>query len=107
MLQRLSKNYDIPVQGITQGGRTMNEPMTKVEAWLEEGTIRHEHNPVLAWNVANATMRRSSTGLMYLDKSNVTRRIDGLAAVLDGLAGAIVDPMAGPSIYETRGLFVI
>ena len=100
LLNRLYNNHGVPVRGISQGPVTMNEPMTRLEAMILDGTLRHDGHPVLTWNVSNATVRTTSTGLMHLDKSSATQRIDGLAALIDALAGFVADPSNGPSVYD-------
>lgn len=107
LLNRLFNDRGLPVRGLPQGPITMNEPMVRLEELIARRQIRHGGNPILAWNVANAVVRRNSTGLMHLDKSQATERIDGLAAMLDALRGAIDDPDNGPSVYESRGLLVL
>lgn len=100
LLNRLFNNHGIPVKGITQGPVQLNEPMVKLEAMLLDGTLRHDGNAVLTWNISNANVRTTSTGLMHLDKSSATQRIDGLAALVDALAGFVADPNHGPSVYD-------
>jgi hypothetical protein len=52
---------------------------------------------------------RGSTGLMHLDKSSATERIDGLAAVIDAIAALVADPDndTEQSVYETKGIAYI
>ncbi len=109
MLSRLFNYHELPVQGIPQGPVTLNEAMVKVETMLLNQTIRHTGNPVLNWNVANANVERNKTGLMYLNKSGTTFRIDGVAALVNAVTAAIADGAtdAGPSVYDTRGVFVL
>jgi phage terminase large subunit-like protein len=104
LLSRLFNAHHLPVRGLAQGPITLNEPMVRLEAMILGGRVRHTDSPVLAWNVANAVMRKNATGLMYLDKSEATRRIDGLAATLDALKGWIDGEGEAPSPYtESRG----
>lgn len=107
LLSRLFNLHGLPIKGISQGPVTLNEPMTRLEAMVLDRTLRHDDNPVLAWNVANATVKKGSTGLMHLDKSSATGRIDGLAAAIDAIAAATGDDSAGPSVYEGRGVLLI
>lgn len=107
LLSRLFNAYGLNVKGIPQGPITLNEPMCKLEAMILDRTLRHTGHPILAWNVANATVRVASTGLMHLDKGGSTFRIDGLAAVIDAVAAYVGDPDAGESIYESRGILTI
>jgi phage terminase large subunit-like protein len=91
LLSRLFNNHGLPVEGIPQGPITLNEPMTRLEAMILDEKIRHTDHPVLNWNVANAVTKKTSTGLMHLDKSTTTSRIDGLAALINSLAAWMRD----------------
>jgi phage terminase large subunit-like protein len=95
------------VFGVPQGPVTLNEPMVRLENMILSREVRHANNPVLTWNVANATARKGSTGLMHLDKSSRTNRIDGLAGVLNGLVAAVADGDAGGSVYDGRGIVFV
>jgi phage terminase large subunit-like protein len=107
LLSRLHNLHALPVEGISQGPVTMNEPTRRFEELLVSGKVRHGGNPVLGWNVANAVVRRNSTGLMHLDKESATERIDGLAATLNALAAANGCTDNEPSVYESRGLLFL
>jgi phage terminase large subunit-like protein len=108
LLSRLFNLHDLPVKGIAQGPVTLNEPMVRLESLLLDGRLRHDGHPVAAWNVANAAVTRNSTGLMHLDKSAATRRIDGLAAAVNALAAmGLADPGGGPSRYETNDIMFL
>lgn len=101
LLSRLFNLHDLPVKGIPQGPVTLNEPMVRLDSLLLDGKLRHDGHPIAAWNVANAAVSRTSTGLMHLDKSAATRRIDGLAAAVNALAAlGLADPGSRTSRYE-------
>jgi phage terminase large subunit-like protein len=102
LLSRLYNSRGLPVEGIPQGPVTLNEPMVRFEAMILDEQIRHGDNPVMAWNVANAVVKRTSTGLMHLDKSTATSRIDGLAAAINSIAAWMRDAgeatLSGPAV---------
>jgi phage terminase large subunit-like protein len=107
MLHRLLNTYGIPVQGITQGPIMLTEPMVYLESSILDQKFRHDDNPIAAWNVANATIRRDKTGLMHLDKSGGTQRIDGLAALIDALRGTIAPGDDSDSVYNSEELLIL
>lgn len=107
MLNRLYNLYGLPVKGITQGPVTLNEAMVRLEEMILDRSVRHTGHPVLAWNIANATVKRGPTGLMHLDKSGNTLRIDGLAAAINAITAAIADDDKSSPYTETRGLIVL
>jgi len=106
LLSRLLNDYGMPVKGIAQGPLTLNEAMVRFEALMLDRKLRHDRNPVLGWNVANATMRKNTTGLMYLDKSLPTNRIDGLAAIINAMVAAGAESAECPYTQE-RGVIAI
>ena len=107
LLLRLYNVHSLEVQGQPQGPVTLNEPMKLLEELILSGLIRHGDNPLLAWAVANATVKVNATGLMCLDKAAASERIDPLAALLNALKGAIDDPNNTTSVYESRGLISV
>ncbi len=108
LLTRLFNTSGLNVKGIAQGPVAMNESVQRTEELVLERKIRHGDNPILAWNVANAVIRTNPTGLRILDKEQASERIDGLQAMLNGIAAWVADPnAAGPSIYQTRGVMVL
>jgi phage terminase large subunit-like protein len=92
ILSRLYNQHGMNVKGISQGPVTMNEPTIKFEELVMAGKVRHGGDPILAWNVANASLTRTTTGLVHLSKESSTERIDGLAAVLNALAAMTSEP---------------
>jgi phage terminase large subunit-like protein len=108
LLSRLYNTYGLNVSGISQGPVTLNEPMTRFEAMLLSGTARHPGSPVFDWNISNATVKTTSTGLMHLDKSQQTRRIDGLAAAINSVHGWLMDTgEPTDSVYNERGMLLL
>jgi phage terminase large subunit-like protein len=96
------------LKGITQGPVQMNESCVKLDELIASRKIRHGGNPILAWNAANAVLRRNHTGLVNLDKESATERIDGLAAVLNALAAMCSEPGDdGESVYNHRGILFL
>jgi phage terminase large subunit-like protein len=108
LLTRLYNDHRIEVKGIPQGPVTLNEACVLFEEMIIKQEIEHGDNPILNWNVANASVIRGNTGLMCLNKSSSTERIDGLAALLNALTAYVADPEhRGPCVYESRGILFI
>ena len=108
ILSRLYNLHGLKVEGITQGPYTMNEPTVRFQDRVLAGTIRHGGNPILAWNVQNAALSRTATGLVHLNKSSSRERIDGLAAVLNAMAAFTTEATdTEASVYENRGLLFL
>lgn len=104
LLIRLLNDHNLPVKGIAQGPVSLNEACETLEKAVIAGQIEHRNDPILSWNIANASIKRTTTGLIYPDKQSSTARIDGLSATINAFAAAIHDDENfGPSVYETRG----
>jgi phage terminase large subunit-like protein len=108
LLSRLFNNHGMNVNGIPQGPVSLNESMVRFESMILDGILRHTGHQVLDWNIANATVKTTSNGLMHLDKSSSTQRIDGLAATINAIAGWLkADPDGGDSVYNERGVLLL
>jgi phage terminase large subunit-like protein len=108
LLNELFNEEGIPVKGIPQGAVTLNEACVLLEEMVVGGTIEHGSNPILDWNIANASLVRNTTGLIYPDRSSSTERIDGLSALINGLTAYKDDPEdRGPSYYNTNPIFTL
>jgi len=66
--------------------------------------IQHGGNPVLRWNAGNATVKMNEHGDYWPVKIADKKRIDGIEALVIGLARAIVEPPedTGKSVYDER-----
>ena len=87
--------------------RNFNEPCKTFEALLAGGKIRHGGNPVLRWMASNVCVESDSSGNYRPSKKKSNEKIDGVVAMLMGLAQYLTEPAAFRSIYEDRGLLVI
>ncbi len=69
---------------IAQGAKTFNTPMRLFSSDLEKQLINYDDNPITLWCLANSSVTIDSNQNMYLCKtSDSTKRIDGVAAMLD------------------------
>lgn len=104
---QLAEQDGLPVQQVRQGYLSLSAPTKELERLVVSGSLRHGGNPILKWMAANAVAVRDPSGNVKLDKAGSREKIDGLAALVNALAGVLVEPAAGPSVYETRGLLAI
>ena len=69
---------------IIQGAKTFSSPMKAFESDLEAKKIIYNNNPILRWNLANAKKNVDRNDNWSLVKtSSPTKRIDGVASLLD------------------------
>ncbi len=105
--ESLKETHGLPVEWIRQGFLSLNEPTKLLWELVIGGKIRHQGNAILAWHASNAIVKTDAAGNIKLDKSKRRHKIDGMAALVNALAGAISvagkDDL-GRSVYEDRGV---
>jgi phage terminase large subunit-like protein len=89
-----------------QGFASMAAPTKELEKMVLAREIAHGGNPVLTWMISNAVVRTDPAGNMKVDKSKSTERVDGVIALIMGIARAMLKTDT-TSIYESRGILVI
>lgn len=68
-----------------------NEPVKTGERLILNGKINHNGNPVLGWMVRNVIMVSNANGFVRPDKRKSPEKIDGVVALLMGLAEYLDD----------------
>ncbi len=72
------------MEPVTQGKKTLSAPMKSLGADLEKKLIVYNNNPILKWCLGNTSIDIDKNGNIQPCKGNIgTRRIDGLASLLD------------------------
>ena len=81
MTQSFGKSVMVPV---IQGKKSLSAPMKSLGADLEAKRIVYNDNPILKWCLANTSVDVDKNDNIQPCKGNQgTRRIDGLASLLD------------------------
>lgn len=102
-----------PMVQVRQGFVSMNSPMKELLRLVLKGTtvnplLRHGGNPVLRWMVDNLRAAEDPAGNVKPDKAKSMDKIDGVSAMVTGLATAMQVEPEQPSKYEQAdGLVVI
>lgn len=94
---------------VSQGIMTMTSMACDFERRLKAGMIQHPDNQVMNWQVGHCEVRRDRLNNIAPEKPHPSsaKNIDGVAALLDGMAG-VLEPTESPiTVYETRRLDVI
>ena len=72
------------MEPVIQGKKTLSAPMKSLGADLEKKLIVYNNNPILKWCLGNTSVDKDKNDNIQPCKGNVgTRRIDGLASLLD------------------------
>jgi phage terminase large subunit-like protein len=88
-----------------QGFASMSAPTKEFEKMVLSKELRHNGNPVLAWNISNTVIKQDPSDNYKPDKSQSTERIDGTVASIMALSRALQDD--GGSVYDDRGIISI
>jgi phage terminase large subunit-like protein len=94
----------LPIYEVQQSMRNLSHAVKEFERLVLGQRLRHDANPVLAWNIRNAVVELDANANVRLSKRRSTARIDGLSATITGLSQALV---MAPSIYDSHGLAFI
>ncbi len=90
-----------------QGFKSMSGPTRELEKLVLERKLHHGGNPVLRWMASNVAVKQDPAGNLKPDKQRSVERIDGIVALVMGLARAIVQPEEPRSVYEDRGILIL
>jgi phage terminase large subunit-like protein len=81
----------IQLVAMRQGFRSLSEATKHLGALVVSRKLRHGGHPVLRWMASNMVVRQDPNGNLAPDKSKVTERIDGIVALIMGIAVALVN----------------
>lgn len=78
-------------------------PAKELERLLPLKLLRHDGNPVLAWNMDNTAVRHGPNEEIRPDRKRSTEKIDGTVALVMALGRAMLADTS-KSVYENRGI---
>lgn len=91
---------------IRQGFASLSAPSKEFERRILSRSLRHGAHPVLRWMMDCTSVRQDPAGNIKPvkpDRLQSTKRIDGIVAIINGLARVMVQK-GFRSVYEDRGL---
>lgn len=72
------------MEPVIQGKKTLSSPMKSLGADLEKKLVNYNNNPITKWCLTNTSVDRDKNDNIQPAKGNLgTRRIDGMAGLLD------------------------
>lgn len=100
---------DAPMVQVVQGPRSFNAAMVELKRLVKSRRINHGGNPVLEWMASNMVARRDENMNRAPDKKRSGEKIDGMVAMLMGLARLMAHRDVKPSTYEQsdEGLLIL
>ena len=104
----LREQDGLPVETIRQGFLSLSAPTKELRRLIRSGKLRHGGHPIARWHASNAIAESDAAGNIKLNKRKSRRKIDGLAALVNAIAGATGEGSDdGPSVYESRGVLFL
>jgi phage terminase large subunit-like protein len=102
--ESLLNKHGLPVEYIRQGYASLTDPTKGLLELVMSRKLRHGSHPIMRWHISNAVARQDPAGNIKLDKSKRRHKIDGVAALVNAIAGANAgDDGTQASVYDTRG----
>lgn len=97
---------------VSMKARGLSAPSKELLKVVIEHKINHGGNPLLSWQAANVEVVEDHEGNIrpVKGKGAARKRIDGIVATVMAMSRAMLDahqPPPRPSVYETRGVFVL
>ncbi len=72
-------------ESVSQGFKTLTEPLNMLLTYVKSNNITYEFNPVLNWMASNISIVFDSYGNIKPEKSDRYKKIDGIASLLNTL----------------------
>jgi phage terminase large subunit-like protein len=96
----------LPIVEVAQTMSNLSASSKALESLVLSQRLRHDGHPILRWCVSNAVADVDGNGNVKPSKKRSHERIDGVSALVTGLARALVSP-APTSVYDERAPLVL
>jgi phage terminase large subunit-like protein len=101
----LKEQDGLPVETIRQGFLSISSPTKELRRLIRSKKLRHGGHPIARWHASNAIAEQDAAGNIKLSKKKSRKKIDGMAALVNAIAGATTGELdGGESVYESRGI---
>jgi phage terminase large subunit-like protein len=79
---------------VRQGYQSLSEPSKKIRAAVARGKLHHGTHPVLRWNASCLATVERNDNLTFAkpEREKSTSRIDGISAITNAMARAMLAP---------------
>ncbi len=74
---------------LQQGYLSLSDPTKTLHELILGRKLRHWGHPILRWHASNAVARQDAAGNLKLEKAKSRKKIEGMAALVNAVAGAI------------------
>lgn len=98
----------LPVQFLRQGFVSLNAPTKELLRLALARKIRHGGNPILRLHASNAVAEQDAAGNIKLSKGKSRKKIDGMSALVNAIAGPTgQDAVPASSVYVRKDLLIL
>ena len=101
LIRRLAEDDGLTAFAHGQGSLGMIPPTKVAKDAILGGKFKHNRNPVLRWMMNNVVVHPGE-GKEYPMRDKSADKIDGVVAMIMAVGRADIQPVAGPSYYETH-----
>ena len=92
LVTRLTNDYDITCNPISQSATALTEPTKKLHELIMDKKIYHDNNPVMAWMVGNVQIYlNDANNNMKVHKGKSKNKVDGVSALVNAIADYMID----------------
>jgi phage terminase large subunit-like protein len=77
----------------------LNKPLKEFETLIKRGDLIIENNSLTKWQMGNVILKVNHMGNYSIDKSSRSKKIDGVAAMINSLGGYLSTPRYSYGIY--------
>jgi phage terminase large subunit-like protein len=88
---QLAEEDGLPVEYLQQGYLSLSPPTKELIRLILARKLRHGGHPVLRWMASNAIVDTDPAGNIKLSKKKSRNKVDGMAALVNALAGWLAD----------------
>lgn len=84
-LYREIESHGVRVEKVDQWPKTLSEPCKDLERRVLDGSISHDGNPIMSWNINNVVIKVDANGNIKPDKEKSVDKIDGVSALVTAM----------------------
>lgn len=93
------KAYGIVCHDLAQNIKILSHPTKLVETMATKGEFEHFNNPVLNWMMGQSEIKKDPQGNIMLTKADQTKKVDGVAALINAVAEWQTFPDSGNEFF--------
>jgi phage terminase large subunit-like protein len=98
-------NEGLEMVEFRQNVLNFSEPMKEIDAMIRTGALIHEDNPVMTWCMSNVVAHLDAKDNIYPRKARAENKIDGVVALIMGIARAMFSDANSRSVYDSDEWF--